>query len=264
MNKIWQLVMLTFIIVMLAACGGDGDDESNETSSTPAPVNAIPTVDFSLLGDPISSMRVPRGLRTNGNLTVVDKSEFVRDGVLYLAYVVRNDSDEVKESVKAVVQLVDAEDFFLASLNLSSPATHIPPSGLAVLQRSFNLANYPEFDGLAVTIVPDVIISELEINAYPTVVEAAWDVAADKLEAQVSNEHGLPLQTPVAHFLVYDAEGSLLNAIPATLSEALPTEGWLPNTSITYTAKIPPLPDQAEVQIGRVDLLVYGYEYSTQ
>lgn len=264
MNKTRLLAIFVLLLVVLVGCGGDdGEPEDTTTDPTPAPINPNVEIDLSLLGEGINSSRVPRGLLTNGGLTVVSKSEFVRDGILYLAYVVRNDSTEIHDTVIGVVTLVDDQDFHLETLNLSSPATHIPPSSTVVMQRSFDVTGYPLFDGLAVTILPDLLEVDLEATAYSSQVEGTFDTSTNLLSGEVTNTNEVTLQTVVAHFLLYDAAGNLLNTVPATLTTPLPSEGWSPNSTLIYSAAVPILPDREDATVARVELLIYGYEYET-
>ncbi len=260
MNKARSLALVLLLWLFLVACG-TGNNEDNAPAATLPPSNPNPEIDLSLLGEGISSSQVPRGLITNGGLTVVHQSEFVRDGMLYLAYVVRNDSTDIHEAVIAVVTLVDEGDFRLETLNLSAPASHVPPNSLVALQRSFNVVDYPEFNGLAVNILPTNIEVELDVSAYPIQSQGIFDSSANQLQGEVTNANTIALQTLVAHFLLYDADDNLLNVVPASLTEALPIEGWLPDTTIAYGAQAPVLPERDDAIIERVELLVYGYEY---
>lgn len=261
MNRARLLMVLMVLVLVITACGGDDDDTP---ASTPVPSNPDANIDFSLLGDAINSSQVPRGLTTNGQLAVINKSEFVHEGVLNIAYVVQNNSDEVYEAVVGVVTLVDPDDFVLDVINISASATHIPPGGLVVLQKSYPVTDYPNFDGLAVNIIPSAIETSLNVTAYVSQAPATIDANTGQLQGDITNGYGVTLQTLVAHFLLYDAEDNLLNVVPATLTEPFSPEGWSPDTTIAYMSQRPPLPQANEVAVARTDLLVYGYVYQTQ
>lgn len=263
MNKTRLLAIIVLLLVVLVGCGDDSEPEDTPVDPTPAPINANVEIDLSLLGEGINSSQVPRGLLTNGGLTVVSKSEFVHEGILYLAYVIRNDSTDIHDWVIGVVTLVDEQDFRLQTINLNSAYTHIPPGGTVVMQRSFDVADFPLFDGLAVTILPDLLEVELEATAYTAQVAATFDASANLLSGEVSNTYDIVLQTPVAHFMLFDAQGNLLNTVSATLTTPLSAGGWVPNSNLTYTAPLPVLPDRDDAIVSRAELLVYGYEYET-
>lgn len=255
------LVLMILVALFVAACDRDDDDPS--PANTPLPANTDAEVDLSLLGEGINSSQVERGLTTSGGLTVVSQSEFVRDGVLYLAYVVRNDSGEEVGLIRGAVTLVDEGDFVLEDFNIGGGASFIPPNGIAVIQGRYDVSEISRFDGLAVNIFADDTATQLDPTPYFVSVTGTVDNEAMMLSAQVEHPADTELRTLVSYFLVYDDEGELLNVIAGVPGEGLDGSAWPSGVTLGYTAMMPTLPDRDDLVIGDVQLVVYGYDYPT-
>lgn len=263
-QKRWKTPVLVGLLLCLtllvAACGGDDDDKKNNvgqaTPTAEAPLN--PTLVQGIEID-VSNNPLPRGVMAKDNLTLLASRHFLKDGQVYMAFVVRNDGEAAVQTVKATISFIDVDDLRLETVNFSSPFNNIPPGQLAILQGNFSTSRY--YDGISGIL--HVVEGEYAgLTAfYDAETTANLDIGTAQISGTATNTSSESLVIPVAYFLLYGEDSDdLLGAIPAVMEGGLDEQGyWQSSSTLAYTAAIDVIAGDDMAAIKNVELVVAAY-----
>lgn len=267
-----RFVFVLILLGVLVACasGDDGADDNVNQPPTLAPSptplldedgNVIDPFDPALLGDSnAGNAPLVPGVRAVDGLTVLDYAEYRLENRLYLSFVVQNTTDEAIPAATMIVTLLDEDNIRLRTINLSSSAVDIPPQNLIVMQGATSLEDYPDYVSIAAIAQVAQQSLENQSNTYAfAAVPATFDADSMTLSTTVENGHAVQLTQPVAHFLLYDADGRLIVAVPGV--SGLGRDFWQAGSSLDFTAPLNNLPPEEVENIDRVELNLFAYHY---
>jgi hypothetical protein len=254
--------LLLILALILAGCGGgdddDGDSEGNENNSSQETPTAVGTEVVLASDIEISGFPQPRVVRAAQDLTLLSYTVVQTENVLYLMYLVRNDSAETIENVAALVTLLDENDLRVTDRRLTSSYVNIVPGQMVPVLGELPIP--VDYDGLATLIIRS---GKTTFDGYQPYFDATVtaELLSDTATVQGTavNNSDKALVQPVATFVLTDAGGNLISVVPALIEGLDEQAMWQPGATLnltgTVTAYTGNLADVAQTQV-----IVAGYE----
>lgn len=233
----WVLLVILILAMAVALAACDGDD-GDKTPPGDGEGEVVPDGEATEEppGSDVSGAPIEPGLQVRSGLTVLRRSEGVRDDTGYFYAEVRNDTGEVLEYVETMLTLLDAENLPLSEVDGNTLLTDIPPDQTFYVGAAFSppegYADSKRWIWYSTTEEPALqgYFDLPATVASQNIVEGGYYAVRGTAE----NTSGVALAFPVIHVILIGPDDNLVGMDYAVVKLDAPDGTWAPGEQADF------------------------------